>query len=54
MATVIKLSDAKHAKRLASALKAAASGVDTRKYSGVIKLKEDAVKLQRRLRDEWE
>jgi hypothetical protein len=53
MATIIKLSDAKQTKRLATALKTAASGVDTRKYAGVIKLKEDAVKIQRRLRNEW-
>ena len=30
------------------------SGVDTRKYCGVIKLKEDAMKIQKRMRDEWE
>ena len=29
-------------------------GVSTRKYCGTIKLKEDALKIQNRLRDEWE
>lgn len=29
-------------------------GVDTRKYCGIIKLKEDPLIIQRRMRDEWE
>jgi hypothetical protein len=29
------------------------SGVDTQKYCGVIKLKEDPLKVQLRMRDEW-
>jgi hypothetical protein len=29
------------------------TGVDTRKYCGVIKLKEDALKIQKQLRNEW-
>lgn len=28
-------------------------GVNTRKYCGVIELKEDPLKIQKRLRDEW-
>ncbi len=28
-------------------------GVDTKKYCGVIKLKEDPLAIQKRLRDEW-
>ena len=30
------------------------SGFDAKKYNGVIKLKEDALDIQKRLRDEWE
>ena len=29
-------------------------GVDTHKYCGVIKLKEDPLVIQKRMRDEWE
>lgn len=29
-------------------------GVDTKKYCGTIKLKEDALLIQKQLRDEWE
>jgi len=29
-------------------------GVDTRKYCGVISLKEDPLVIQKRMRDEWE
>jgi hypothetical protein len=29
-------------------------GVDTRKFCGVIHLREDPLKIQKRLRDEWE
>jgi len=28
-------------------------GVDTKKYCGTIKLKEDALKIQKQMRDEW-
>ncbi len=28
-------------------------GVDTRKYCGVIKLKENPLQIQKQLRDEW-
>lgn len=28
-------------------------GVDTKKFCGVIKLKEDPLAVQKRLRDEW-
>ena len=29
-------------------------GVDTHKYCGVIRLKEDPRQIQKRMRDEWE
>ncbi|HMI66975.1 MAG TPA: hypothetical protein VK517_13105 [Cyclobacteriaceae bacterium] len=29
-------------------------GIDTKKYCGTIKLKEDALVIQKQLRDEWE
>lgn len=29
-------------------------GVDTKKFCGVIKLKEDPLAIQKRLRDEWQ
>lgn len=29
-------------------------GVDTKKYCGTIKLKQDALVIQKQLRDEWE
>ncbi len=29
------------------------AGVDIKKYSGTIKLKEDPLKIQKKLRDEW-
>ena len=29
-------------------------GVDTKKYCGVIKLKEDPLVIQKKMRDEWE
>jgi hypothetical protein len=29
-------------------------GVDTRRYCGIIKLKEDTLLIQKKLRDEWE
>ena len=29
-------------------------GVDAHKYCGVLKLKQDALKIQKQLRDEWE
>lgn len=28
-------------------------GADTRKYCGILKLKEDPLAIQKRLRDEW-
>ena len=30
-----------------------APGVDTKKFCGVIKLKEDPMMIQKRMRDEW-
>jgi hypothetical protein len=29
-------------------------GVDTKKYCGVIRLKEDPLEMQQKMRDEWE
>lgn len=29
-------------------------GVDTKKYCGVIKLKEDPLEIQKKMRNEWE
>jgi hypothetical protein len=29
-------------------------GVDTKKYCGVIKLKEDPLEIQKKMRDEWQ
>ncbi len=31
-----------------------AKGVDTKKYCGVIKLSEDPLEIQKKMRDEWE
>ena len=30
------------------------TGLDAKKYNGVIKLKEDPLKIQQKMRDEWE
>ncbi len=35
-------------------MSAVEKSVDTKKYCGVLKLKEDALSIQKRLRDEWE
>jgi len=32
----------------------AVKGVDTKKYCGTIKLKEDPLAIQKKMRDEWE
>ncbi len=32
----------------------AKSGFDAKKYNGVIRLKEDAMEIQKRLRNEWD
>jgi len=54
MVTVIKSSTSKAQiqKLLDKAMEV--KGVDTHKYCGVIKLKEDPLEIQKRLRDEWE
>lgn len=39
--------------RIKPALKKPA-GVDTKKYCGVLKLKEDPLIIQKKMRDEWE
>ncbi|MEQ8927115.1 MAG: hypothetical protein RLO81_14945 [Fulvivirga sp.] len=54
MVTVIKKGTNKEIinKLLKKAFKT--KGVDTHKYCGVIKLKEDSLVIQKRMRDEWE
>ena len=54
MVTVIKKgTDTKQlAKQIKKALET--KGVDTHKYCGVLKLNEDPVVIQKRMRDEWE
>ncbi len=54
MVTVIKKSSGeKEASiRLEKALQK--KGVDTHKYCGIIKLKEDAMAIQKKMRNEWE
>jgi len=54
MVTVIKKGDSKKQlkEQIEKALKT--KGVDTHKYCGVIKLKEDPLEIQKRMRDEWE
>ncbi len=54
MITVVRKGSNKKeaAKQLEKALKT--KGVDTRKYCGVIKLREDPLKIQKKMRDEWE
>jgi len=53
MATIIKLKDrAELKKKFDNALKKN-TGINIRKFSGIIKLKEDAVLIQKRLRNEW-
>lgn len=54
MVTVIKKSSGKKkaSEQIEKALKT--KGVDTHKFCGVIKLKEDPLLIQKRMRDEWE
>lgn len=53
MVTIIKGSSSKEElnKQLKKALKT--KGVDTKKYCGVLTLKEDPIEIQKRMRDEW-
>ena len=54
MTTVIKKgTDKKLSKELLQKA-LAIKGVDTHKHCGVIKLKEDPMAIQKRMRDEWE
>ena len=54
MKTIIKQKE-DHKKASAAFNKALQKkGVDTRKHCGVIRLKEDPLTLQKRMRDEWE
>ncbi|MDH5400290.1 MAG: hypothetical protein OEX02_19205 [Cyclobacteriaceae bacterium] len=54
MVTVIKKGGSK--KQLKDQIEKAlkTKGVDTHKFCGVIKLKEDPLEIQKRMRDEWE
>jgi len=54
MITVIKKGSDKssYKRKLEEALKT--KGVDTHKYCGVIRLNEDPLTIQKRMRDEWE
>lgn len=54
MVTVIKKGDTKEKinKLITKAIQT--KGVNTKKYCGVIKLKEDPLLIQKKLRDEWE
>ena len=54
MVTVIKKNTNKKEvqKQIEKAL--GTKGVNTHKYCGVIKLKEDPLVIQKRMRDEWE
>ena len=42
-----------HITRIRKSKAAKLKGVDTLKYCGSIKLKEDALVIQKKLRDEW-
>lgn len=54
MVTVIKKGASKTSiKRLVQKVQAG-RGVDFKKYTGVIKLKEHPLTIQKKLRDEWE
>ena len=53
MVTVIKKDSGKKAASLQLDKALKTKGVDTHKYCGVIKLKEDAQAVQKRMRDKW-
>jgi hypothetical protein len=55
-AMVLVLKKGASKQRMSAILKKLQSkkGVDTKKYCGTIKLKQDALLIQRQLRDEWE
>jgi len=56
MAKVIKLNKSETIEQLKSKLKTFQEnikGLNAQKYSGSIKIEEDPVKYQKRLRDEW-
>lgn len=56
MVTVIKSGANKQiiAKRLETLYKAPKKGFDAKKFCGILKLEEDPLTIQKRLRDEWE
>lgn len=57
MAKVIKLKKDETVEELKAKLQNAQEnmkGIDTKKYTGVIKLKEDPVKYQKKIRNEWD
>jgi len=56
MVTVIKSGANKQmiAKRLETLYSAPKKGFDASKYCGILKIEEDPLTIQKRLRDEWE
>ena len=56
MVTVIKKGATKKmiAQRLATLYSNTKAGFDARKFCGILKQEEDALSIQKRLRDEWE
>lgn len=56
MAKLIKLRKEESIKQLKNKLQAASansSGINANKYCGVLTIKEDPAKFQKRIRDEW-
>lgn len=54
MVTVIKKGSSKTSIKHLVQKTQVKKGIDARKYSGVLKLKEHPLDIQRKLRDEWE
>jgi len=54
MVTIIKKGSSKHAIKQLVKKTQLKKGIDAKKYSGTIKLKEHPIAIQKRLRDEWE
>jgi hypothetical protein len=54
MTTIIKKKSKKGVAEQKFSRAISLKGVDTHKHCGVIKLKKDALQIQKELRDEWE
>ena len=54
MVLVLKKGASKKEMESIAAKLAVVKGVNTKKYCGVIKLKEDPMVIQKKMRDEWE